>query len=56
MKAKKKPLVKKAVADFGVDVASRLQTVKVVGESFRSFSVFLVGFGGVVGECADWVV
>lgn len=63
MKAKKKPLVKKAVADFGVDVGSRLQTVKVVGESFAlflfffSFFFFLVGFGGgEVGECADFVV
>lgn len=50
MKAKKKPLVKKAVADFGVDVGSRLQTVKVVGESFALFLFvffFFLFFGGV---------
>ena len=32
MKAKKKPLTKKTLADYGVDPAKRLRTVKVTGE------------------------
>ena len=45
MKAKKKPLEKKGLADFGVDGTKRLRTVKVEGE-FCLFFIFNFGETG----------
>ncbi|KAH0604828.1 uncharacterized protein H6S33_006496 [Morchella sextelata] len=53
MKAKKKPLVKKAVADFGVDVASRLQTVKVVEPAPRKGGGKVEDVGGLVARLKE---
>ena len=39
MQAKKKPLDKKTVADLGVDVAARLQQVKVAEPKARSAGI-----------------
>ncbi len=38
MKAKKKKMEKKTLADYGVDGAKRLKTVRVIGESYSVFS------------------
>ena len=35
MKAKKKPLEKKKIADFGLEIASRFKTIKVVEPPVR---------------------
>ena len=40
MKAKKKPLEKKVLADFGVEDQRRLKTIKVTGTVSRSFPFF----------------
>src|ERR1700754_1753293 len=39
MKAKSKPLAKKTVADYGVDIAPRLRTLKVVEPAKRSAGI-----------------
>ncbi len=39
MKAKSKPVAKKAIADYGIDVAPRLKTLKVVEPAKRSAGV-----------------
>lgn len=42
MKAKKKPLEKKTLADFGVEDTRRLKTLKVTGMFFLFFSFFFL--------------
>ncbi|RPB10380.1 electron transfer flavo protein, beta subunit [Morchella conica CCBAS932] len=53
MKAKKKPLVKRAVADFGVEVGARLQTVKVVEPAPRKGGGKVEDVGGLVARLKE---
>lgn len=50
MKAKKKPLEKKTLGDYGVDGAQRLKTIKVIG-AFTPFSPAVVGSLRTVLTC-----
>jgi electron transfer flavoprotein beta subunit len=50
MKAKSKPLAKKTVADYGVDVAPRLTTLKTVEPAKRSAGVKVADVDELVGK------
>jgi len=53
MKAKKKPLEKKAVADFGVDVTPRLETLKVTEPPQRKAGVKVANVAELVSKLKD---
>ena len=53
MKAKKKPLVKKMLADYGVDAGKRLKTVKVQEPPVRQGGGKVEDVGGLVGKLKE---
>ncbi len=50
MKAKSKPIAKKTVEDYGVDVAPRLKTLKVVEPAKRSAGIKVADVDELVGK------
>lgn len=53
MKAKKKPLEKKTLADYGLDVAPRLKTVKVTEPAPRKGGVKVEDVDGMIGKLKE---
>ena len=53
MKAKAKPLVQKTPADYGVDVAPRLQTLKVAEPAKREAGIKVDSVDALVGRIKD---
>ncbi|KAF2144111.1 uncharacterized protein K452DRAFT_285340 [Aplosporella prunicola CBS 121167] len=53
MKAKKKPLVKKALEDYGVDLKRRLQTVKVTEPPERQGGQKVQDVDGMIGKLKE---
>ena len=53
MKAKKKPVEKKSLADYGLDVAPRLKTVKVIEPPPRKGGVKVDDVDGMVGKLKE---
>ena len=53
MKAKKKEIAVKAVADYGVDVADRLKVVKVTAPATRSAGVKVADAAELVSKLKD---
>ncbi|MGV6820961.1 MAG: electron transfer flavoprotein subunit beta/FixA family protein [Parvularcula sp.] len=53
MKAKKKPLEKKAVSDFGVDIAPRLEILKVTEPPQREAGVKVANVAELVSKLKD---
>ncbi|RAI45746.1 electron transfer flavoprotein subunit beta/FixA family protein [Rhodoplanes roseus] len=53
MKAKKKPIVEKAPADYGVDVAPRLEVLKTVEPAGRKGGVKVGSVAELVGKLKD---
>ena len=53
MKAKSKPLAQKMPADFGVDVAPRLETIKVIEPSKRQAGIKVDSVDALVGKIKD---
>jgi electron transfer flavoprotein beta subunit len=50
MKAKSKPVAKKTVADYGIDVAPRLKTLKVVEPAKRQAGVKVADVDELIGK------
>ena len=53
MKAKSKPLAVKAPADYGVDVAPRLKTLKVTEPAARAAGIKVADVDALVGKLKD---
>ncbi len=53
MKAKKKPIADKSAADYGVDVAPRLEVVKTVEPPGRKAGVKVASVGELVGKLKE---
>ena len=53
MKAKSKPVAKKTVADYGVDVAPRLETLKVVEPAKRSAGIKVPDVDALVAKLKE---
>ena len=53
MKAKKKPIDEKAPADYGVDVAPRLKTLKVTEPPKRSAGIKVADAAELVGKLRE---
>merc|ERR1712217_181627 len=53
MKAKKKPLEKKSLADYGIDMSKRLQTVKVAEPPARQGGGKVENVDGLVGKLKE---
>lgn len=53
MKAKKKPLEKKTLADYGLDTAVRLKTVKVTEPPTRQAGVKVDDVDGMIGKLKE---
>jgi electron transfer flavoprotein beta subunit len=53
MKAKSKPLAQKTPADYGVDVAPRLKTLKVVEPPVRSAGIKVPDVDTLVGKLKE---
>ena len=53
MKAKSKPLAQKTTADYGVDVAPRLKTLKVVEPAKRQAGIKVADVDALVGKLQD---
>ena len=53
MKAKSKPLAQKTPADFGVDVAPRLELLKVAEPSKRQAGIKVDSVDALVGKIED---
>ncbi|MCW3834762.1 electron transfer flavoprotein subunit beta/FixA family protein [Sphingomonas canadensis] len=53
MKAKSKPLLKKTVADYGVDASPRLKTLKVVEPAKRTAGVKVADVDALVGKLKE---
>jgi electron transfer flavoprotein beta subunit len=56
MKAKSKPLVQKTPADYGVDVAPRLKTLKVVEPSARQAGIKVASVDELIAKLKDMAV
>merc|ERR1712070_516533 len=53
MKAKKKPLEKKSLADYGIDMSKRLQTVKVAEPPARQGGGKVENVDGLIGKLKE---
>ena len=53
MKAKKKPLVKKTMQDYGIDIATRFKTVKVVEPPQRQGGGKVEDVDGMIGKLKE---
>ena len=53
MKAKKKPLDVKTAADYGVDIAPRLKTLKVSEPPVRSAGIKVADVDGLVAKLKE---
>ncbi|TKX22783.1 electron transfer flavoprotein domain-containing protein [Elsinoe australis] len=53
MKAKKKPLVKKALEDYGIDLSKRLKTVKVTEPPVRKGGGKVENVDGLIGKLKE---
>ena len=53
MKAKKKPLVKKTMEDYGIDISKRLKTVKVMEPPARKGGAKVEDVDGLIGKLKE---